>query len=565
MEETKIKNRKARLALDAWKNGLKKNPYDIDTDFKHSVGLYLKEKYSVLDRELSQFAERTVQELEPLVIENNLTQNLPRIDRYDGIGNLIEKVVHHPSYEASGNIIYSSKLLERMSKPGGLLEALTFMFLSSQAGEAGHNCPIACSAGIIRVLQRTENIPQREHFIKKLIADSYTDNWTGAQFLTEVQGGSDVGENATEAKKGESGLWKISGEKWFCSNANAELILMTARFDPSVPGTKGLGLFLVPALLENGERNSYTLRRLKDKIGTRSMASAEIDFHNAIAFPIGEPSEGFKIVMENVLHISRLFNTFCMLAMARKALRIAETYAKHRVAFDQPILNYPLVKDNLARIRAENTALLASIFATSQLQDQLDLGQIKGEEYKLLLRLLANLNKYISAFWSVEHIHHSLDILAGNGAIESFSIIPRLFRDSIVCENWEGTHNVLRMQILRDILRYQIDEIFLKHIESLIAVPKNHPIYKGMERLKRDLSLLKSASQELQSLQIKSVVYQMAVLYSALQLHIEARDQTERGDDSKQKCLDYFNFIHFGQDAAYTQQHLDMINQFFKE
>lgn len=563
MEETQLKNREARLALEAWQKELKRNPYDIDADFKHSLGLYLKDKYTVLDRELSQFAERTIQELEPLVIENNLAQNLPRIDHYDGIGNSIEKIVHHPTYEASGNIIYSSKLLERMSRTGGLLEALTFMFLSSQAGEAGHNCPIACSAGIIRVLQRTENIPHRDHYIKKLIAHSYTDNWTGAQFITEVQGGSDVGENATEAKKNEKGEWRITGEKWFCSNANAELILMTARYDQAIPGTKGLGLFLVPAYLEKGERNSYTLRRLKDKIGTRSMASAEIDFHNALAYPIGDPAEGFKIVMENVLHVSRLFNTFCMLAMSRKALNIAETYAKHRVAFGQPILNYPLVKDNLARIRAENTALLASIFATSHLQDQFDLGLIKGDETKLLLRLLANLNKYISAFWSVEHIHHSLDILAGNGAIESFSIIPRLFRDSIVCENWEGTHNVLRMQILRDILRYHIDEIFLNHLDSLIALPKGHPIYKGIEKFKRDLSILKSSPQELQSLQIKSIVYQMAILYAALQLHKEARDQSERGDDSKQKCLDYFNFIHFGHDIAYTQQHLDLINQFF--
>lgn len=559
-------NDKSRHALAAWQQDIKQNVYQIDGDFKHSIASYLAEKCPSLDRELTAFADRIVNELEPAVIENNLSQNLPRIDPYDGIGRRIEKVVHHPSYEAAGNVIYSSRLLERMAKPGGLLEALAFMFLSSQAGEAGHNCPVACSAGIIRTLQKTNDFPKKSFYLKKLIEPSYTENFTGAQFLTEIQGGSDVGLNAAEAYLDESGGWRIRGEKWFCSNADAELILITARFDKSIAGTKGLGLFLIPAQLETGEHNQYTLRRLKDKIGTRSMASAEIDFHGAHAIAIGELSDGFRLVMENVLHISRLFNTFCVLGMARRAYHIACAYARHREAFGQPIIHYPLMKENLARIKAENTALLASIFATVQLQDNFDTGLVKGEEIKLLLRLLANLNKYLSALWSVEHIHHALDTLAGNGAIESFSTIPRLYRDSIVCENWEGTHNVLRMQILKDIGRYQIDIIFLNHLESALAkIPSDEeylpPIKQGIDKLKKDLSILKSASPELQSLQIKSVVDQMAILYSAVHLLNEVIHQSITGSRSKSLCLEYFLLLHLEkQDIAYNQQYLDLIN-----
>lgn len=254
-------NDKSRNALAAWQEAIKQNVYQIDGDFKHSIASYLAEKCPSIDRELTAFADRIVNELEPEVIENNLSQNLPRIDPYDGIGRRIEKVVHHPSYEAAGNVIYSSRLLERMSKPGGLLEALAFMFLSSQAGEAGHNCPVACSAGIIRILQKTNDFPMKNFYLKKLIEQSYTENFTGAQFLTEIQGGSDVGLNAAEAYQDESGGWRIRGEKWFCSNADAELILITARFDESIAGTKGLGLFLIPAQLETGEHNDYTLRR----------------------------------------------------------------------------------------------------------------------------------------------------------------------------------------------------------------------------------------------------------------------------------------------------------------
>ena len=341
----------------------------------------------------------------------------------------------------------------------------------------------------------------------------------------------------------------IKGEKWFCSNADAELILLTARYDEKYSRTKGLGLFLVPARLDNGEPNRYTLRRLKDKIGTRSMASGEIDFHGAYAITAGPLTEGFKTVMENVLHISRLFNSFCVIGMARRAYHIAYSYAQHRIAFGRPIIQYPLVQENLARIKAENTALLASIFATTQLQDDFDLGKLKGEEVKLLLRLLANINKYLSASWSVDHIHHSLDVLAGNGAIESFSSIPRLFRDIIVCENWEGTHNTLRMQILKDIERYKIDEIFLRHVEEALAKTsfkeKDQILLKEyLNMLKNDLQILKTADPELKSLQIKSIVDQMGFLYASINLLAEAVGKKDLENKSKRLCFDYLMKLH---------------------
>ncbi len=548
IEETMKGNALGRQELADWEREIRKNPYRIDEDFQHSVSFYLED--ADLDDELAHFAERVVGELEPLVQENHLRQNLPQIEHYDGVGQTLEKVVHHPSYTAAGDVIYSSRLLERMAKPGGLLESLVFMFLSSEAGEAGHNCPAACSAGIIRVLQKVHDFPQKDMYLQKLIEPSYRENFTGAQFVTEVQGGSDVGANAAEAYRDEEGRWYIQGEKWFCSNADADLILMTARFNPSASGTKGLGLFLVPAVLESGERNHYTMRRLKEKLGTKTLATAEMDFHGAYAIPMGHPEEGFKILMENVLHISRIFNAFCVVGMARRAFYIALAYAKHRKAFGRPIIEYPLVRENLARIKAENTALMASIFAEAKLQDDFDTGKIAGDEVKLLLRLIVNLNKYLTALWTVEHIHHSLDVLAGNGTIECFSSIPRLLHDSIICENWEGTHNVLRMQILRDIHRYKIDEIFINHIESFGPC---EPIKDLLDKLKHDLKTFKSSSFDLQSLQIKPLVHQMAVILAALHLFLESKDQSS---GSKRRCLDFF----LSQKETVDAQYLELVS-----
>lgn len=552
----------ARQSLKEWQALLKQNPYVQDIDFQHAIALYFNNQ--ALQDELSAFAAQVVEELEPLVAENNYRFNWPRLEKYNGIGERVEAIIHHPTYIKAGNIIYASRMLERLSKQGGLLESLVFFFLSGQAGEAGHNCPFACSAGIIRVLQKVSNIAHSDFYIKKLCEPSFEDNFTGAQFLTEIQGGSDVGQNATAAFQDENGNWRIRGEKWFCSNANADLILMTARYKEQETGTAGLALFLLPKYLDSGQHNNYSIRRLKEKIGTCSMASGEIDFQDALAYPVGQLEEGFKLVMENVLHISRLCNTFCMLGMARRAFYIALNYAKTRLAFGAPIINYPLVQENLAKIKTENDAMLASIFATVHLQDEFDLQKNNSDETKLLLRLLANLNKYISALWSVEHIHHALDTLAGNGAIETFSSLPRLLRDSIVCENWEGTHNTLRMQILRDIKKLNIQEIFFQYIEkqllSITDTERKKFIADYLAKSKITGQNLLAASIELQTLKIKEFVDQLANIYLATCLLKEGIHQ-ERHQHKKNKLLayDYFSLLHLQPANEINEHYLKLI------
>ena len=570
MDETQSANQTARDQLLAWKAEIAENGFDRDLDFQHTIQYYFSDKPG-LAQELQQFSEQVHQELEAVVAENDLRFNLPRLEPYDGVGQRIESVVHHPNYANAGNIIYGSRLLERMSQPGGLLEALSFFFVSTQVGEAGHNCPIACSAGIIRVLSQQANFSEADEYIQALIKDSFDENFTGAQFLTEVQGGSDVGQNAVMATQADDGTWRIRGEKWFCSNANADLILMTARFDETTPGTKGLGLFLVPAKLPDGSRNHYSLRRLKEKLGTRAMASSEIDFHGAVAYAMEPVDKGIYLVLEHVLHLSRLFNAISVLGMSNRAYHVAKCYAKHRVAFGHPIIQYPMVQENLAVMRAENVAVLASVFFTVKMQDDFDQGKIEGDDTKLLLRLFSNINKYISALWSVEHIHHAIDVLAGNGAIESFSPLPRLFRDSIVCENWEGTHNTLRMQILRDMLKYKIDELLmgyiLEQLNALNTESKQLPvIHQGLETLRHLCRDLKDSPEALQLIKIKRVVDQMAYVTCALLLFNESEDQAEQqGRQTKQAALDLFCQTHL-QDGRieYNEAYLTLISDVIK-
>lgn len=564
MEETQTANRIGRDALANWQNAIQKNIYSHDSDLVHTIRYWLTDQFANVNVELEAFGDQIVNQLEPLVTENNLASNLPRIEAYNGIGENLEQIIHHPSYIQAGNIIYGSKLLSHLSEPGGLLHCLSLFFLSSQAGEAGHNCPIACSAGIIRVLQKVPNFPNKTFYLEKLISASYETNFTGAQFLTEIQGGSDVGQNAAYAKE-ENNIWRIYGEKWFCSNANADLIFVTARFDENTSGTKGLGLFLIPAIWNN-KKNNYTFRRLKDKLGTRTMATAEIDFQGAFAYPMGKLEDGFRLVMENVLHLSRIFNSFCVLGMARRAYFIARMYAQHRIAFSQLIINYPAVKENLARIKAENTAMLAAIFATAHLQDEHDCSAVTDTKTELLLRLLVNIQKYFTAKLSVEHIHHALDILAGNGTIETFSSLPRLFRDCIVCENWEGTHNVLYMQVLKDMHKYAIDQIFLSYMHDEInKLDKKSPytaiLNTELTQLEKFIEKFHQLENKYQTLQIHIVVNRMAVLFCAFCLFIEALDQLKHStSSSKLSCLQYFLLLHINKDQiVYDENYLELL------
>ena len=539
-----------RQALHAWQQSISKNVYQADPLLDHSIAFSMGENAEILKQQLNQLGKQIACHLEPLVAENDFRFNLPRSESYNGIGELTLNIVHHPNYEKVGDVIYGTGMMADLLEPGNLTKSLLLFYLTSHLGEAGHNCPVACTAGVIRILNKIDNFTEKDNLLNKLSAKSFQDNYTGAQFVTEVQGGSDVAQNVVNAKKQSDGSWLIYGEKWFCSNANADVILITARFDKDSSDTKGLGLFLLKRIKVDGTPNAIFIRRLKDKLGTRAMASAEIEFQGAEAFAMGVPEDGFKMLMQNVLHLSRIYNSFAILGAAQRAYQIARSYAKHRIAFSQPIENYPLVQERLADIRAENSAMLAATLTTTRLQDKVDVMSNKDNQLLLILRMRANLNKYYTATRSVEHIHHCIDVLAGNGAIESFSSLPRLLRDAIVYENWEGTHNTLRMQILRDIHRYAIGEIFIQYLLEKITDIENsmdEQIKSWVESLKTELIRLQQSLKNLltkkntvQTLLVRDFIDEICLVDACIHLLIEAQDQIKT-EKNKEKL----KFVHW--------------------
>ncbi len=437
---------RARQAFTNWQDAVCNDWY---ADDPHLRSLVAHHGYASHARALSLFGPISAQVIDPLVRENNRDEHLPRLRRYDGLGNRIESVDFHPSYHHIGRLGYGTGIMSRYAEPGREFETLSLLYLLAQNGEGGHTCPMACTAGLIKLLQRDGG---HEAWLSKLLDADYDQHFHGAQFLTEVQGGSDVGANAVRATP-DGDHWRITGEKWFCSVIDADLFLVTARIDGGPDGTRGLGAFVVPRLLADGSTNAFSVRRLKFKMGTRSMASGETDFNGAWAVRVGD----FKATVEVVLNTSRLYNAICSAGCLQRATREAHHYADTRLAFGQPILKFPSVARIIARLRAETYAIRSVTFLLASMADQ----KAKGNNDPTLVgayRMLVNLNKYWTSVQATLGIRDAIEILGGNGAIEEFTVLPRLLRDSIVCEAWEGGHNVLCAQLLRDSQRFGLHQ-----------------------------------------------------------------------------------------------------------
>lgn len=460
----------ARAGFAAWRAEVAESAWGADPHFRELLARYGRKDTAGFEG----FGAAVAGELDGLARETNRDENLPRLRRYDEVGNRIEAVSFHPDYHRIGRVAYATGLMGLYRTPGRELETLAYAYLLGQNGEAGHTCPFACTAGLIRSLQaaqgdatRGETPPggvsatQAAAWLERLTDPDYDTHAHGSQFLTEVQGGSDVGANALVARL-DGDRWRLHGEKWFCSVIDAQLFLVTARPEGAAAGTGGLAAFVVPRTLADGAPNRFVIRRLKVKLGTRSMASAELDFEGAEGWRVGD----FRRTVEIVLNTSRVYNAMVAAGFMQRAAREASAYARHRLAFGRSIREFPVIGRILARLQTEAHAARASTFWIADLADRMATGRASADD-AAAHRMLVGLNKVWTALTCPAAVRDAIEVFGGNGAIEEFSVLPRLLRDAIVVEAWEGGHGVLCAQLLRDSQRLRLHEPLFRLLESL--------------------------------------------------------------------------------------------------
>jgi acyl-CoA dehydrogenase len=449
----------ARRALAAWRADFPEDPYLADARLRTALARALPpERLAPLEVRASAFARDVTRVVGPAAARYEQRAHLPELTRYDGIGRRTESVSFDPAYDIASAAVWASGLVALSGTPGSAYEQATLLYLLSLEGEAGQACPATCTIGLARALRRVADVTVRERFLPALVDPDHSTAARGSQFLTEVQGGSDVGANVCRAVPGGDGTFRITGEKWFCSVADADQFFLTARVDGAATGTRGLGSFVVPRRVD-GVPNGFTLRRLKDKLGTRGLASGEIDFDRALAWPVGPVEHGFRTAVGVVLNTSRWMTAVGDAGMMRRAYLEAAAYAARRQAFGRPIGEFPAVRRTLADMASMSVGALRLVLALTGLEDRIDDGTA-GDADVLLHRFLVNLAKYLVSCQATEVVHAGIEVLGGNGAIEDFSVLPRLYRDAMVYESWEGSHNVLVAQVLTDVRRLPIlDEV----------------------------------------------------------------------------------------------------------
>jgi acyl-CoA dehydrogenase len=309
-----------------------------------------------------------------------------------------------------------------------------------------YTCPLAMTDGAARTLLRSGNHALIERAVPHLLSRDPAQFWTSGQWMTESTGGSDVGRSETVARRDEQGGWRLYGRKWFTSATTAQIALTLARPAGNPLGGQGLALFYVETRDEQGRLRGIQINRLKDKLGTRKVPTAELALEGAPAQLVFDAAGGIRNIVP-MLHLTRTWNSVTAAALMRRGLALARDYAQRRVAFGAPLAHKPLHADTLAGMQAEMEGAFHLSFALVELIGADEAGTIDEAE-RDLLRLLTSVAKLTTARQAVAVASEVLEAFGGAGYVEDTGL-PMLLRDSQVLPIWEGTTNVLALDALR--------------------------------------------------------------------------------------------------------------------
>ena len=462
----------------------------------------------------------------------------PRLEKYDAWGNEINEIVHHQSAIDTKRDLWENGFLGlrwtdevRKTRAGHLPPVVNtgFLYFLNQA-ETGMACGIGMTSSAAGIVNRHAPPEIRDRFLPHLTTMDFGEAWAGGMFMTEIRGGSDLASSECEARKTADG-WRVTGSKWFCSNLDAEAILTLARPDGASAGLAGLAQFLIPKFRADGSRNGVHIRRLKDKLGTKAVPTGEVDFEDAEAYLMGaertdddrsaRDGRGVNRMMEMVQG-SRFGVALMGLGIMRRSFLEAAIYAHHRTAFGQIIAAYPLVKETLVEMAIEVEAGCAIAFEAAEA------GARHDAESQRLYRILVPLAKLRCTRRGIDLASQAVEIHGGNGYIENWPVARQL-RDAQCHTIWEGTENIICLDVLRSMTKEHADEALFTRIERALGGAE-HPsltatasqIGKSVDEVKDAIAWLEKAPQDVRLLQARRLSNYMADVAQAALLVEEA-------------------------------------------
>jgi acyl-CoA dehydrogenase len=427
------------------------NQYDEDRMLRSYLARVLdREQRSLVEPTLREMGELAGGELYRLQLEDRLRE--PVLTQWDPWGQRIDHIEITPLWKRAERIACEKGLIATAYEGaiGDLSRvhqfALAYLF---DASTDVYTCPLAMTDGAAATLT-AHGGPLKDRALPRLVSRDPSRAWTSGQWMTERTGGSDVGLSETVAKEAD-GAFRLFGTKWFTSATTAQMALTLARPEGNPPGGRGLALFYVEVRDDAGRiRPGISVNRLKDKLGTKKVPTAELTLDGVFAEPVKGLSDGTRNITP-MLNITRSWNTVAAVSAMRRAVALARDYSNKRVQFGAPLSDKPLHLDTMAGLQAELEAAFHLSFRAIELLGKHETGTISESEARML-RLLTPLAKLTTGKQAVAVVSEVLECFGGAGYVEDTGL-PRLLRDAQVLPIWEGTTNVLSLDALRAIAK----------------------------------------------------------------------------------------------------------------
>jgi alkylation response protein AidB-like acyl-CoA dehydrogenase len=373
--------------------------------------------------------------------------NEPTLVQWDPWGNRVDSLEVSPLWREAERLTVRHGLVatayERAHGRYSRIEQFAKVYLFHPSSDV-YTCPLAMTDGAARTLLDAGNAALIGRAVPHLTSRDPATFWTSGQWMTETTGGSDVGRSQTRAVHQDGG-WRLYGRKWFTSAVTSQVALTLARPEGNPPGGKGLAMFFVEVRDAQGRLNGLRVDRLKDKLGTRKVPTAELMLEGCRAELVGQPVNGTRAI-EPMLGVTRMWNSVCAVAFMRRGLALARSYASRREAFGTVLARQPLHADTLAALEAETWGAFLMTFLLVELTGRFESGEI-DEQQRALLRLVTPLTKLITGKQAVGVVSEVVESFGGAGYVEDTGL-PQLLRDTQVLPIWEGTTNVLSLDAL---------------------------------------------------------------------------------------------------------------------
>jgi alkylation response protein AidB-like acyl-CoA dehydrogenase len=373
----------------------------------------------------------------------------PSLTQWDAWGRRVDRIETTPTWRLGADVATRYGLVAAGHAAAHGMHARVDQFARVylyHVASGFYTCPLAMSDGAATALKASGEQALIDRAVPHLLARDRAGLWLSGQWMTETAGGSDVGNTLTIARLDGEGRWRLYGRKWFTSAVVGEMALTLARPEGAAGGADALALFMLETRDAHGAWNGIRIDRLKDKLGTRELPTAEIHLDGALATPVGELAHGVRRIAP-MLNVTRTWNAVCALATMRRCLVLASDYAARRTAFGHALIEQPLHRATLAGMQAEFEAAFQLVFFVAELLGRAEAPAAANSE-RALLRLLTPLAKLWTGKLAVHIASETCEAFGGAGYIEDTGI-PQLLRDAQVFPIWEGTTNVLALDLLR--------------------------------------------------------------------------------------------------------------------